>query len=201
MLTSAQNFLIIFSIIPLTGSIHIVTYTCLFICVVTQAPDDHQPKLNPNSVRFGDVAINCLLLIMSHLSFMDIVNVAHTCTHFKSIVYDFVYTNINHFEFGVGQFSSVNNSNVDTALREIGPHIKSIQWTDLTSIHLQLVLANCPNLRALKLINPCHVLHNQVIKRYIEFFKSMKSLTLVRCSIFDGPLKLIISNASITSLH
>lgn len=140
--------------------------------------------------------------IASYLEFIDIVHLGKSSVRLKSFA-DLIYRKKTHFLFGPNTLadSTINKSNVETVLQEMGRHIQTIEWHKLEANHLDYILDNCPNVTALTLNDPMHVLKSSAIKKNKPFFKNLQVLHLYRSSVFDGPLQKIASMSDITSLE
>lgn len=171
-----------------------------FKFTVKEAATAFQPKIDPNAFKFEQINDHCLLHIASYLNFVDIVNLGKSSTRLQSLV-QLIYRKKSFFSFGTSTGdSSINASNLEFVLKELGSYIKSIKWTELESNHLDYLSQFCPNVTELKLINTWR-LHMPTIKKNKSFFKNIEILDISLSSFFDSALQPITSSSRVKSLR
>lgn len=151
--------------------------------------------------KFEAINNDCMLQIASHLDFIDIINLGKSSTRMQSFV-ECIYRKKNHFSFGINAGdSSINRSNLETILQEIGVYIESLEWNDLDASQLDCLAQHCPNVRALKLQNTSSKLRSFDIKKNKKFFVKLETLEIRNGSLYDSGLRTMICSSGLQSFR
>lgn len=151
--------------------------------------------------KFEAINNDCMLEIASHLDFIDIINLGKSSTRLQSFV-ECIYRKKNRFSFGINAGdSSINRSNLETILQEIGVYIESLEWKDLDASQLDCLAQHCPNVRAVKLLNTSRKLRSCDIRKNKKFFAKLETLEIRNGSLFDSGLRTMICSSGLQSFQ
>lgn len=172
---------------------------CKFI--IRQAESAHQPKIDPNVLKFEELDDHCFQHIASFLNLIDTVNLGKTSRRLRSVTQQ-IFKQRTHFSFGLANQSdlSVNRKNIRTILQETGSFIQSLQWKHISDGQLDMLSQYCQHVTGLELVKPR--LHSDSIVRNRILFQNVESLIIKNADSFDAQLKaMITSSINITSLE
>ncbi|KAJ6641820.1 hypothetical protein Bhyg_06765 [Pseudolycoriella hygida] len=168
---------------------------------IRQAPDERQPKLDPQATKLQDVNDFCVLNIMSFLALDDVINLGKACdqTDYVSQIY---YRKYSHFVYKPGTGDpSINETTLPNILEAIGGQINSIEWHNLKGDQLSLLCQHCPNVKKLKLVDLCrHNVTTWDLKKNLQFFVGLTKIHIRDSSLYDNCIKLMMSGCKLKTL-
>ncbi|KAJ6644364.1 hypothetical protein Bhyg_09332, partial [Pseudolycoriella hygida] len=139
-------------------------------------------NFSPNLENLNEL---CLLLVMSFLDIVDIFNLSKTCKRLEFFA-EMRLKRFSHFSFGD---SFPDESLLNPILEKVGNNLQSVEIFRFDERKLKLLSKYCPNVKHVKLVNPCNIFNSISFDEYTPFLNKITTLEIRKGGFFYSNLR------------